>query len=404
MEGVSRYPTFRSVASRSVSPLRRKETMERAASDVIGAAEVNRPPQGHYVITSIDIRRFRCFKELKQLGLRRFNFIVGDSGTGKTALLEALFLAGGANAEIYLRVRRFRGFGEGGVEITGTRAGYESLFRDLFYRFDSKQGTLIKLRDSGGRDRSLEIFYKGDETLKLPLKSRIENAFIADPINFKWETPTRVFNSQIEIKDGRLEMTGTQEVYPIVFVSPQTMSGRVNAIRYSELSVRNAEKPLLTAMQAIFEDVQEITLENVGNELILHVSLRHLEEKLPLADLSGGVNKYLSIVIAILTNPGGVVLIDEIEDGFYYKNLPVILRTLVDLCIQYEVQLFATTHSYEFLQVLSRVIEEAETREEGLAQDFTLMRLERSNTYDTSLTLVRGDTYKAAIDQSFEVR
>ncbi len=96
------------------------------------------------MITSFDIRNFRCFDALKQTGFKRFNFIVGDSGTGKTALLEALFLTGGSNAEIYLRVRRFRGFGEAGIELlSGTKSAYESLFRDLFFRFEHKSGAMI---------------------------------------------------------------------------------------------------------------------------------------------------------------------------------------------------------------------------------------------------------------------
>ncbi len=105
------------------------------------------------------------------------------------------------------------------------------------------------------------------------MKGPIGNVFIVDPITFKWETPTRVINSQIEIKDGKLEMTGASDVYPIVFISSQTISGKINAVRYSELSVRNEEKPVLGALQKIFSDVEELALENIAGELILHVSL-----------------------------------------------------------------------------------------------------------------------------------
>ena len=386
----------------------RSKTLTEAASqrnDVV-ARRTARAGDGYKMITSFDIRNFRCFDALKQNGFKRFNFIVGDSGTGKTALLEALFLAGGANAEIYLRVRRLRGFGEsGGIELlTATKAAYESLFRDLFFRFDQKAGAAIKFRDSEGRDRSLEIYYRGDETYKLPLKGPLGNAFIVDPITFKWETPTRVINSQIEIKDGKFEMTGASDVYPIVFVTPNTASGKLNAIKYSELSVRNQQKPVLAALQRIFADVEDLALENVAGELILHVSLKHLNEKLPLADLSGVMNKYLAIILSILANPKGVLLIDEIENGFYYRNMPVIVRSIIDLCNEYEVQIFATTHSYEFLQVLSRIIDDATEESEEAAKHFTLMRLERSASYQPTLKLVSGETYKAAIDQSFEVR
>ncbi len=116
------------------------------------------------------------------------------------------------------------------------------------------------------------------------------------------------------------------------------------------------------------------------------------------------MNKYLSIVLSIVSNPQGVLLIDEIENGFYYRNLPVIVRSIIDLCNEYEVQIFATTPSYEFLQVLAQIVDEAEESGLDKAEHFTLMRLERSAAYQPTLKLVSGETYKAAIDQSFEVR
>jgi AAA15 family ATPase/GTPase len=45
------------------------------------------------MIHSIDIRNFRCFERLEIGNCRRINLLVGDNGSGKTALLEAIFLA-----------------------------------------------------------------------------------------------------------------------------------------------------------------------------------------------------------------------------------------------------------------------------------------------------------------------
>jgi AAA15 family ATPase/GTPase len=61
------------------------------------------------MIGKIKIVNFRCFKQLELPHLRRFNILVGPSGSGKTAFLEAIFLAGAGSAEIYLRMRRWRG-------------------------------------------------------------------------------------------------------------------------------------------------------------------------------------------------------------------------------------------------------------------------------------------------------
>ncbi len=46
----------------------------------------------YLIIDSIQIKNLRGFKNLEIGGLRRINVIAGDSGSGKTALLESIFL------------------------------------------------------------------------------------------------------------------------------------------------------------------------------------------------------------------------------------------------------------------------------------------------------------------------
>lgn len=351
------------------------------------------------MISNIYIDNFRCFKHLRRDSLKRFSFLVGESGTGKTALLEALFLTGGGNAEIWFRIRRWRGLGEGPLDIS-VRASYESLFRDMFYNFDQKPGANITIIDPKKGKRELFIFYENAEVFTLPLKGAArENAMAIDPITFKWITSKGVYRSQVELKDGALRMSGSVEVYPLFLISPQTFSARANAQFYSNLSRMKKALPVLAAVQSIFNDVEDLTLEIIAGEPIIHVSMAGMEEKLPLGNLSGGVNKYISIILAILTTPGGVVLIDEIENGFYYKNLPDLLRNIVELCEEYDVQLIATTHSYEFLQVMAEVMGESERRTKNCA----LFRLERG-TEQPTIELIPGDSYEAAIKRHFEVR
>jgi ABC-type polar amino acid transport system ATPase subunit len=351
------------------------------------------------MISEIHIDNFRCFKQLRLKSLKRFCFLVGESGTGKTALLEAMFLAGGGSPEIWFRIRRWRGLGEGPIELN-VRASYEALFRDMFYDFEQKLGANITIFDPNKGKRELSIRYENAEVYTLPLKGgSTENAMAIDPITFKWITGRNVYRSQVEFKDGALRMTGSVEVYPVFLISPQTFSARANAQYYSNLSRLKKALPVLAAVQSIFNDVEDLTLEIIAGEPVIHVSIARMDEKLPLGNLSGGVNKYISIILAILTNPGGIVLIDEIENGFYYKNLPDLLRNIVQLCEDHDVQLIATTHSYEFLQVLAEVMGESERRTKNCA----LFRLERGKE-QPSIEQVPGDSYEAAIKQNFEVR
>lgn len=353
------------------------------------------------MISQFDIKNFRCFKKLNQRGLKRFNFIVGESGTGKTALLEALFLGAAGNPEIWFRLRRWRGLGEGPMQIN-VRENYEALFRDLFFGFDQATGANIKMWDSSSGKRELEIYYERSAAYTLPLNDQEKeaSAFAIDPIHFKWDSEGEVSHSKVEIRNGALYMAGSAKVYPLFLISPRTFSGRDNAQFYSNLSRRRRAGPVLDAIRSIFTDVEDLALELVAGEPQLHVSIPSLDEKLPLGDLSGGLSKYVEIVLAILTNPNGAILIDEIENGFYYKNMSGLLRNIVSLCDIHNVQLFATTHSYEFLQVMSEAISASKKGSE----DFALLRLEKSGGKPAAITNIAGESYEAAMKESFEVR
>jgi len=360
------------------------------------------------MINSCEIKNFRCFKHLVLKGMQRFTFVVGASGSGKTAFLEGIFLTGGSSAEIAFRIRRWRGLGETAIELSGTRDSFESIFGDMFHNFNKDAGFSIRFTDTDRGWRSLEVGFSREKgTLELPLgkAAKPENVFLIAPINFKWENPQRVMNSSVQVKDGQLKMDATPDVFPIVFFSPRTSSAKYDAQRFSELSRKNKSDLAINAIRRIFPEVQGITMEETAGELVLHAQIDGISEKLPLVDLSAGLNKYLSIVLSVLINPQGTVLIDEIENGFYYANLPVILDGLFDLCDQERVQLIASTHSYEFLQALVKAMELRGKEGKG----FSCVRFERetqklSLAQEPMATLIEGSSMKSAIENNFEIR
>ena len=75
---------------------------------------------GFQMIDSLSIKNFRLFKDVKVDGCRRINILVGENGSGKTALLEALFLAAGVSPELALRTRAWRGVDA--ERVSGTAA------------------------------------------------------------------------------------------------------------------------------------------------------------------------------------------------------------------------------------------------------------------------------------------
>ena len=73
-----------------------------------------------------------------------------------------------------------------------------------------------------------------------------------------------------------------------------------------------------------------------------------------------GIQRLLCIVAAIATNPGGTLLIDEIDNGLHYSALRILWKGILQAAREYDVQIVATTHSAEALRHLTWVLDEEE--------------------------------------------
>jgi ABC-type lipoprotein export system ATPase subunit len=348
------------------------------------------------MIQKLKITNFRCFQEIELAHLRRFNVLVGPSGSGKTAFLEAIFLAGAGSAEVYLRMRKWRGL-SGSFNFTGSKASYESLFREIFFGFDPKPGARIELADSEIGARKLEIGLKGEMEFSIMLREPIGSAFLVDPIIFRWKTSGHTTaESVIQIQDGQFKISGSADVYPVWLISPAAPDNYVQ--HYSELSKRGLTKDIDDVIRKLFPQVQGISIESAAGDFAIFVKLAgRKEEKIPIGMLSSGMNKFHSILTVIASNPNGVLLIDEIENGFYYENMNTILQSICDFAEVHKVQIIATTHSYELLNAFALAVG-------GREEDFSLLRSKQAQGGTVEISISRGEAAVSAIRQNLEVR
>jgi recombinational DNA repair ATPase RecF len=86
------------------------------------------------MINSIEIKNFRCFERLEIKKCKRINVLVGENGSGKTSLLEAIFFALGSSPGMGLRFRQARGLE--GTFSGSSRVVEEAIWGDYFYAND----------------------------------------------------------------------------------------------------------------------------------------------------------------------------------------------------------------------------------------------------------------------------
>lgn len=325
---------------------------------------------GFLMIREFEITNFKCFAHLKVKKCNRFNVIVGDNGSGKTALLEGIFLALGHSGELVLRYRQIRGLD--GMFAGSTQRVEEAIWRDYFYARDWERTISVELTGDGPEARSVRIS-RGKSQVSIPFE-REEAEEVGAPISMVWRDSKGDDHAVFpKVTKQGMEFESSVEDVPLFFYygANQTISSRENAERFSDLSRERKAKEFIELVTKEYDWIEDLDVEVIAGAPILYATLRDQEDKLPLPSVSGGINRLVSILLGIASHPRSVVLVDEIEDGIYYKHQAAFWRGILTFARKYECQLFATTHNVEWLEALS----EASGKK---TDDIALWRIERS--------------------------
>jgi AAA domain, putative AbiEii toxin, Type IV TA system len=402
LAGSARYaPNSQFVPIRSVGavPTEPGYTPPRAGGKVMTSA-LARPTDsdGYLMIKGIEIRNYKCFEHLKVGNCGRVNIIVGDNGAGKTAFLEAIFLALSGNAQSILRYRQARGLE--GAFSGSPRAIEDAIWGDLFYQFNTENSISITLSGSGPEARSVHI-NRGQSNTLIPLDDPSAALNTSARFNFIWrDSNGKEHDGSPTFASGSLSFPPEQEHLPDFFCFASTTIGGAieNATRFSELSKARKQRQFVELFVKEYPWIEDLSIEVVAGQPVIHATLKDLQEKVPLNSISSGINRILSILLVLASHPRSVVLVDEIENGLYYKHHGSFWRWLLSFSQTSESQLFLSTHSEEWLGALvSEVDPEA-------MKSVSFWRLERSEKGKPELFEFDGAALKSGIEFGVEVR
>jgi hypothetical protein len=354
-------------------------------------------PADYLMIQSLRLTNFRCYKSLLVDGLRRVNVIVGGNGTGKTALLESIFLAGGGSPELGLRLKNFRGIAAG-TEIGG--GGLRELWADLFYNFDQSVPVAIRIQDTTSRrPRLLTVSLAESEEMSLPIEeSEGESGIVRNiPIDFAWSDSSGNFKSRPIIENGRITFPSVPKVNLAAFFAAHfKLNPEETARRLSDLSKGEELSGMVDLIHQVYGEVENISVEHHAGAWQTFVKLDGRGKRIPIGLHSAGVSKFVAIMLGVASMVGGCVLIDELENGFYYEKLTPIWEALYEMAAVSSCQLFVTTHSKECLKALQPVLEKHN-------KHFALLKTE-NNAGRAEVFMSEGDVMTSAIESGFELR
>ncbi len=362
--------------------------------------------------TSFSIENFRLFDKLRVEPLARVNLIAGQNNAGKTALLEALSLhSKPTSPELAWAMNSERG-------LPGIEPG--EFFSDLFHEYGTS--ARIKFEAMGDWDhssRTLTIHRQPRKVSDVSLahvraevaqasrmifndELRVEMVFDYQDENGNqaeariWMQPeiqtsgnvTKSASLQWEASDAGVNFTGS-----FIVTTVGRLDERQLAAAFGQ-AVREGHLPTVEELLRVLEPGLR-SLTAVPNEL--GTSLIYADTGLtritPIALMGEGVKRLLTIALVFLHARGTAILIDEIENGLHYSTLGNVWKWIHQLSRQFDVQVFATTHSYECIVAANTAFSDLGS------DDLHLHRLYRRSPSEP----VKAMTYtKEALDTNIE--
>jgi AAA15 family ATPase/GTPase len=357
--------------------------------------------------TSFDVVNFRCFENFRIESLDRVNLITGINNSGKTTLLEALFLNIGLKNPVLIHIiNTWRG-----LNIVTDSA--ESQWSSIFWKFKDSQTIKLIGRASNGNQRSLAI-HLGATVSTLREKATLDStksiSVSGQDIVFEYinetgrkdkvkGTPVFVKKDNAMMYELRIEPSSLPPItIPGIFVSGYLGSNLNEEIqRFSDLRKKEKDWVVLSALKIIEPRLDRFEILTYQGVIMMHGYLKGYDQPVPLPLLGDGTRRCLSVVLAIGSAENGVVLVDEIENGIHHSAMKALWSVIAEASRTFNCQVFATTHSDECIRAAHDAFKESK------AYDLKLYRLDRKNGSIHSV-MYDEETLDAALSIPLEVR
>ncbi|MEN8220555.1 MAG: AAA family ATPase [Pseudomonadota bacterium] len=312
------------------------------------------------LIKKIVIHKFRGLKKTKLSQLRRVNLIGGSNNIGKTVLLEALLLNCAPTGQNVSLLKRLRGF-----DTEHDKEFPEYTWDNFFYNQQKQEPiTIVCAYDD---DREITLSIHCDES-KADFESSPEENNVTDLISVSnFETTlksTLHFNYLIDGKNypvlalishaKGITVNTFKVLTPVSYMPPSYQRTNASlAKEYGKAEKRNKADLVLKALQIVDSSIEDIKTSVVGG---IHLEVKRQNGHfMPLSLFGDAIKKVTNIVLNLINNKSAVLLIDEIENGIHHTVQQAFWVFLFKLATEFDVQIFATSHSAEMILAFDKV-------------------------------------------------
>jgi len=293
---------------------------------------------------SIFIKKYKIFNEFKIAKLNRINIFAGFNNTGKTTLLEAIYLLTKQNnIGAFFELVKLKN------KLSKLNTSYlNSYFQDVIEISGNfnKIETKIKFE----KFEATNIDKKDDYISSYKLISTIEDDINSNIIHTFESSPLIRYVDKIEILCNSL------------FKSPYFYNQEEIINTHSKnVELKKFDLVVEFITKHIDKNIQDINLTEKNDIKRFLVDSKSFPKKsVDITSYGEGLQRIFEIALSFAYCKNGVLLIDELETAIHYSLLVDFTKFIQELAREFNVQVFITSHSKECIDafVKNRVYNE----------------------------------------------
>ena len=358
-------------------------------------------------LPDLRVKGFRGIKDLLISRLGRVTLLAGKNGAGKTTVLEAVRAYaekgryGAIASTLWNREETVQTFDdESGRELPSPN------WEALFYGRVLTPGSLISVGPMSGDRLQIQTKMVPAPKDHQAIDSQLPSEVLTIQVKFRGTTqgfPTHLTARQQRVLEFDRGL-GLSPAKQCESIGPELPSNLQLAGFWDNVALTEEESQAVKALNLIYsERVERVAM--IGDDSGTHrgigrrpvVKLSDEPRPVPLKSLGDGAVRLFGVALALANSKDGFLLIDEAENGIHHSIQRDFWTMVLKAAHQNNVQVLATTHSWDCVAGFAKAATEIEE------VDGALVRLDR---YDDRIRAVEytEDDLRIAAKHGIEVR
>lgn len=345
------------------------------------------------MLTSLVIKNYRGLEDFRVEKLGRVNLIVGKNNSGKSTVLEALRLYAASGHRTVLEQiaadhdERFylgeedsedvelpfehlftgREFPQNGeaIEIGELESGHALAIRYvLMLEYEEQSVGQDGSAVVRSRRRAVPPAHMTDDELDTLVSQGLQLRKGEKAVDLDFQRINGLVGSRMRSP----ELPGIQ---PCSYIPTRYVDMDELAVEWDQVALTDHEETLKKVLRIIAPDFKDLAFVSKADRHVRRdpsgswprrrqtqrtakVRLQGVEKPVSLNSMGDGMLRLLQLVLKMFPARGGLLLIDEFENGLHYSVQKKVWDLVFQLAERLDIQVFATTHSWDCIQTFAQ--------------------------------------------------